>query len=90
MPVTELTPGSWQAIAQEAGGTRVEARGTGFYITTDAAPIDNDFGTAIAVPSGGSVFVETGAAALFAHTSQNVISARVYTTGSISQTDVQC
>ncbi len=85
MPITQCPTGEWTAVAQEADGTRVEARGTGFYVTTDVAPVDGDFGTAIALASGESLFVDDGAAALFVHPSNSVHSAFVYTTGGISQ-----
>lgn len=85
MPVTTIQPGAWGAITPEAGGTRIEARGTGFYVSTDAAPVNNDFGTALAVASGESIFVDAAATAIWAHASQSVVPAFVYTTGGITQ-----
>ena len=74
----------WVAGTAAATGTRVEARGTGMYVSTDAAPVDGDFGTALALASNESCFIDPGVA-FFIHASQPVVPAHAYTTGGISQ-----
>ena len=74
----------WVAGTPETGGTRVEARGTGMYISTDAVPVDEDFGTALALASNESCFIED-TIGFFIHASQPVVPAHAYTTGGISQ-----
>ena len=79
----------WVAGTPETGGTRVEARGTGFYVATGTPPADGDFSTAQSLASGESLFV-ADTVGFFIHASQPVVPASAYTTGGIPQVTNGC
>jgi hypothetical protein len=88
MPLVNVPVNVWTAIPALANGTRVTARGTGFYISTATlAPDVLDFGDAKAVASQESIFIDAAVTTIWAHPSNSVLDVNVYTQDGIVAED---